>query len=68
MPKDPHIFLFYNPLYFPAVADVGAGAQEQIAGFFASDGAITLDPDGAEGPLFEVPLVGPLPEELNFIR
>ena len=42
------------------------GAQQQIAAFFASRGALTIDPDGA-GPFFEVPIVGPLPEVLNFI-
>jgi hypothetical protein len=48
------------------VADVGAGARQQIAEFFASDGINVIDPDGT-GPLFEVPIEGPLPEELNFI-
>jgi hypothetical protein len=67
VPTDPHVFLFFNPFFFPAVADVGLGAQQQIAEFFASDGATVIDPDGA-GPLFEVPIVGPLPEELNFIE
>ena len=65
--KDPHIFLVFNlPTVFPAVADIGADAQQQIAEFFASDGETIIDPDGA-GPLFEVPIAGPLPEELNFI-
>ena len=66
VPKDPHAFLFFNPAFFPAVADIGAGAQQQIAVFLASDGETIIDPDGA-GPLFEVPIVLPLPEELNFI-
>jgi hypothetical protein len=48
------------------VADIGRGAREQIAEFFASDGANVIDPDGA-GPLFEVPIEESLPEELNFI-
>ncbi|NOT58371.1 MAG: hypothetical protein HOP18_27565 [Deltaproteobacteria bacterium] len=68
-PKDPHAFLLYNsisPLLVSALGDVGAGARQQIAEFFASDGVNVIDPDGA-GPLFEVPIVGPLPEELNFI-
>lgn len=67
VPKDPHTFHSYGPGFFPAVADVGAGARRQMAEFFASDGATVIDPDGAEGPLFEVPIAGPLPEELNFI-
>jgi hypothetical protein len=66
VPKDPHGFLFFNPAFFPAIADIGAGAQQQIAVFLASDGETIIDPDGA-GRLFEVPIVPPLPEELNFI-
>jgi hypothetical protein len=69
VPKDPHSFLYFNSLassLIPALADVGAGARRQIAEFFASDGVNVIDPDGA-GSLFEVPIVGPLPEELNFI-
>lgn len=67
--KDPHAFLIYNvisPLLVSVLGDVGAGARQQIAEFFASDGVNIIDPDGA-GPLFEVPLEGALPEELNFI-
>ena len=67
VPQDPHGFLYFNPGFFPAVADIGAGAQQQIAVFLASDGETIIDPDGA-GPLFEVPIVPPLPEELNFIQ
>ena len=33
--------------------------------FFASDGALMIDPDGA-GPIFETPMVGPPPETLGF--
>jgi hypothetical protein len=32
-------------------------AQQQIAIFFETDGAVIVDPDGA-GPLFEVPIAG----------
>ena len=68
---NPHTFLTSilppplasNP---PAYQLVARQAQAQIATFFASDGAITIDPDGA-GPLFETPIVPPLPETLNFI-
>lgn len=74
VPKDPHVFLVFvsllptplPPINFPAVADVGLGARQQIAEFFASDGVTVVDPDGA-GPLFEVPISGLLPEGLNFI-
>jgi hypothetical protein len=68
-PKDPHAFLIYNsisPLLVSILGDVGAGARQQIAEFFASDGVNIIDPDGA-GPLFEVPIEGALPEGLNFI-
>jgi hypothetical protein len=40
-------------------------AQNQIATFFASDGAITIDPDGAD-KYFETP-TSMLPEDLAFI-
>jgi hypothetical protein len=74
VPKDPHAFLLFvavapvpvPPINFPAVADIGRGAREQIAEFFASDGTNIIDPDGP-GPLFEVPIIPPLPEGLNFI-
>lgn len=41
-------------------------AQAQIATFFATDGQVTIDPDGS-GPLFETPISLPLPETLNFL-
>jgi virulence factor lipase-like protein len=64
-PKNPHTFLT-NLAGAPAVAAVAVGAQSQIAVFFASNGALTIDPDGPS-PLFEVPIAGPLPEDLAFI-
>lgn len=64
-PKNPHTFLT-NIAGAPAVAAVAVGAQTQIGIFFASGGALTIDPDGP-GPLFEVPIAGPLPEDLGFI-
>jgi hypothetical protein len=65
VPKNPHTFLtgIANPATAPVVA---VPAQMQIAAFFASNGALVIDPDGA-GPLFEVPIAGPLPETLNFL-
>ena len=61
--NNPHTFLSNiggasGPLAF--------AAQQQIATFLAGGGAVTIDPDGA-GPLFETPIVGPLPETLNFL-
>lgn len=64
-PRNPHTFLtgVLGPGLAPTIA---LQAQTQIATFFASDGKNVIDPDGA-GPLFEVPIVGPLPEATNFI-
>ena len=60
--RNPHGFLA-NPVP-PAAANARA-AQRQIALFFASNGAMTIDPDDA-GPLFETPIVLPLPEDTQF--
>jgi hypothetical protein len=63
--KNPHTFLT-NLAGTPAVAGAAVAAQTQIAVFFASAGALVIDPDGA-GTLFETPMVGPPPEDLAFI-
>jgi hypothetical protein len=63
--KNPHTFLT-NIGGTPQVAAVAVGGQTQIGIFLATDGALTIDPDGP-GPLFEVPIAGPLPEDLGFI-
>jgi dienelactone hydrolase len=69
-PKDPHGFLTNLPAEtspgHPLARVIALDAQEQIATFLASDGTVTIDPDGVL-PYFEVPIVGPLPEALNFI-
>lgn len=62
-PKNPHTFLT-NLAGAPGA--VAVGAQTQIAIFFTTNGALTIDPDGP-GPLFEVPIAGALPEDLGFI-
>jgi len=59
-PMNQHTFLTFGVGPVPAIE-----AQTQMAIFLGSDGAITVDPDGP-GPFFEVPITGPLPEELNF--
>jgi len=65
--KNPHGFLLrVTPDWDPAVIAVAKQAQTQIAMFFSSDERMVVDPDGA-GLLFEVPIAGPLPEDLNFI-
>jgi Bacterial Ig-like domain len=65
--KDPHGFLIRVTFNLdPGVIQVAMEAQRQIAVFFASDGLTVLDSDDL-GPLFEVPIDGPLPEDLNYI-
>jgi hypothetical protein len=63
--KNPHTWLT-NIGGTPPVAAVAVGGQTQIAVFFTTNGALTIDPDGP-GPLFEVPIAGALPEDLGFI-
>ncbi len=53
VPKNPHGFI-------TSIASASAGiyallGQAQMATFFASDGATTIDPDTAAGPYFETP-------------
>ncbi|SFM34063.1 Ig-like domain-containing protein [Variovorax sp. OV329] len=64
IPKNPHTFL--TNIGVAAAAPLAVAAQTQIALFFATDGATVIDPDAA-GPLFEMPVVPPLPETLNFL-
>jgi hypothetical protein len=73
----PHVFMdlaITSPN--SSVKEVAVLAQRQIALFFAADTADRVldpfdgrqiwDPDGAAGPVFEVPVVPPLPEALNY--
>jgi hypothetical protein len=62
VPKNPHTFL--TNFDSAAAAQLAVAAQLQIAAFFASDGTLVIDPDGA-GALFETPIVPPLPESLG---
>jgi Bacterial virulence factor lipase N-terminal len=64
IPKNPHTFL--TNIGIPAAVPYAIQAQSQIAAFFASNGLLTIDPDGPS-PIFEVPIALPLPEGLNFI-
>src|SRR5712691_3514740 len=63
VPKNPHTFL--TNIAVPSVALYAIEAQTQIATFFASDGATTIDPDGP-APFFETP-TSMVPEDLAFI-
>ena len=64
IPKNPHTFL--TNIGSAAAAQFAIAAQTQIAIFFASGGTTVIDPDGA-GPIFEMPVVLPLPEALSFL-
>lgn len=64
VPKNPHTFL--TNIGNPAMASLAVAGQIQIAEFFASNGAVVIDPDGA-APLYEVPIALPLPEALNYL-
>ena len=63
LPRNPHVFL--TSITNAAFREIALGAQEQIAVFFASDGTIVIHPEPMR--FFEVPVVLPLPEELNYI-
>jgi hypothetical protein len=78
LPQPPPAFLYphtfggliinANPIY----QAVARGAQEQIAVFFESEGTVTIQPPlllppGFRQDLFETPIQGPLPEDLNYI-
>ena len=65
VPTNGHPFNVFQFLS-PAVADIGVKAQSQVTEFFASDGQVTIDPDGPE-PIFETPIAGPLPEDCGFV-
>lgn len=63
--KNPHTFL--TNIQFPQSAPLAIAAQTQIGIFFASNGAVTIDPDG-DNPVFETPIAELLlPETLDFI-
>jgi len=67
IPKNPHTFL--TNIGSAAAAPFAIAAQTQIAVFFQSFGTVTIDPDTVIGTsaFFEMPIVPPLPETLNFI-
>jgi hypothetical protein len=66
IPPNPHNFPFWIMSPNPLMDAVAKGAQQLIAVFFASHGSDVIHPEPAR--LFEVPLVGPLPEDTNYIR
>jgi hypothetical protein len=64
LPRNPHPFLSLSQAPFRETG-IALGAQEQIGAFFASDGKMIIHPEPAR--FFEVPIQGPLPEDLNYI-
>lgn len=66
IPKNPHLFAGQPTSPNATARSIALGAQEQIAIFFASFGATIIHPVPAQ--FFEVPVAGPLPETLDFIR
>ena len=63
LPMNAHMFMV--SIGVAAFRDISLGAQAQIAIFFVSDGETIIHPEPAR--FFEVPIQGPLPEELNYI-
>ncbi len=61
--KNPHLLI--RLITSPSVGAMARGVQEQIAVFLASDGNLIIHPEPSR--FFEVPIGGPLPEDLNFI-
>jgi uncharacterized protein (TIGR03437 family) len=66
VPKNPHYFYITQiNNAVPTIARAAAGAQEQIAAFFESDGTRIIHPEPAD--LFEVPIKLPLPENIEYL-
>ena len=66
IPKNPHLFAGQPTSLNATARAISIGAQEQMAVFFASHGLTTIHPSPEQ--FFEVPIAGPLPETLNYIR
>jgi Bacterial virulence factor lipase N-terminal len=66
VPKNPHGFLSQLIPLIPAYVTIVRGAQTQVAEFFRSDGTNVIHP--APRVYWEVPIAGPLPEDLGYIR
>jgi hypothetical protein len=63
LPTNPHGFL--ATLEIPGFRAITRGAQQQVATFFATDGATVIHPEPAR--FFETPISLPLAENLNYI-
>jgi hypothetical protein len=65
VPRNPHVYVYAIDSSNAFIRAIARGAQDQIAVFFASDGEDIIHPEPAR--FFEVPIVLPLPEGLNYI-
>jgi dienelactone hydrolase len=65
VPNDPHTFPTRIDSPNALVRAVARGSQQQIATFLASGGTLIIHPEPSR--FFEVPIAGPLPEDLGFI-
>jgi hypothetical protein len=65
-PRDPHAFLINTLSPDPLLKAVALNGQDWIALFLQSNGAAMSQPMPTN--LFEMPIVGPLPETLNYIQ
>jgi hypothetical protein len=63
--KEPHGFIVSTQSPDLFVRQIAGSAQDSIAAFLQSDGAMPSQPMPVE--LFEMPIVGPLPETLNYM-
>ena len=64
LPRNPHVFM--TSIGTAAFQDIALGAQAQVAAFFASGGKEVIHPEPQR--FFEVPIQGPLPEDLCYIQ
>ena len=65
IPPYPHAFATTVTSSNPTVRAIALGAQDQAGSFFASNGTTDIHPEPMR--FFEWPIVGPLPEDLNYI-
>lgn len=63
---NPHTLIQGVNLFDDTWADIAEGALRQARKFQVSEGMVLIDPDGL-GPLFEVPIVSPLPEDCGSV-
>jgi hypothetical protein len=64
-PKEPHAFLVNTLSTDPITKALALNGQDAIGRFLQSDGATMSQPTPMN--LFEMPIVGPLPQTLNYI-